>query len=170
MQIQKQHITDQFYEYYIYDFPIIVKEISENRFDVNYSKLVGLLYEEKCRRCNKVINENTLRSSFINYINTEKFIFCVNNYLKTKNINIILNNNEKITSVPDLCEKTNGLFYQEKNVANEVKGTYGPHDFIDYILIDFKPEIIFEYINKLKHDNDVLKTRVGNYLNIIFGE
>lgn len=170
MQIQKQYITDQIYEYYIYDFPIIVKEISENRFDVNYSKLAGLLYEEKYKKINKVINENSKRNVFKDYIKTENFMNHIKNYMETHNIDCDLNIDEKFTSVPNLCEKTNSLFYQEKNVTNEAKGTYGPYDFIDYIFIDFKPEIIFEYINELKHDIDVLKTRVSNYLNIIFGE
>ena len=53
---------------------------------------------------------------------------------------------------------------------NKVKGTYGPYDFVNYILIDFKFEIIFEYINELKQDIDVLKTRANNYLNIIFNK
>jgi len=170
MQIKKQYITDQFYEYYIYNFPIIVKEISENRFDVNYSKLIGLLYEEKCRRCNKVINENSKKMAFTDYIKSENFMNHIINYMETHNINHNLNVDEKFTSIPDFCEKTNNLFYQEKNVINEARGTYGPYNFINYIFVDFKPEIIFEYINELKHDIDILKTRVNNYLNIIFAE
>ena len=61
-------------------------------------------------------------------------------------------------------------FIKKKYVDNKVKGTYGPYDFINYILIDFKFEIIFEYINELKQDIDVLKTRANNYLNIIFNK
>ena len=170
MQIQKEYITNQFYEYYIYDFPMTVKEISENKFDVNYSKLVELLYEEKCKRYNKPVNEGTKKHIFKNYIITENFMNRIIYYMKTHNIKHNLNNDYKFTSIPDLCEKTNGLFYQEKYVDNKVKGTYGPYDFINYILIDFKFEIIFEYINELKQDIDVLNTRVNNYLNIIFNE
>ena len=72
MQIQKENIIDQFYEYYIYDFPIIVKKISENKFDVNYSKLVRLLHEEKSKRYNKPINNRAKNMSFKDYIKTEK--------------------------------------------------------------------------------------------------
>lgn len=169
MRFQKRYITDQFCEYYIYDFPIIVKEISKNKFDVNYSKLLGLLYEEKYKCLNKPIDENRKINVFRDYIRTENFMYRLINYINVHNIKCNLNVDEKITSVPDLCEKTNDLFYQEKGYS-KIAGTYGPYDFIDYIFIDFKPEIIFKYINKLEHDIDVLKTRVSNYLNIIFGE
>ena len=131
--------------------------------------MVGLLYEEKCKKMNKVINENTKKMAFTDYIKSENFINHIINYMEIHNINCNLNIDEKFASVPDLCEKTNGLFYQEKGYS-KIAGTYGPYDFINYIFIDFKPEIIFEYINELKHDIDVLKTRVSNYLNIIFGE
>lgn len=161
MQIKKQYIIDQFYEYYIYNFPIIVKEISENRFDINYSKLIRLLCEEKYKHCNKPIGETTKKYISRDYIKSKNFMNHVINYMEIHNINHNLNDNDKFISVPDLCEKTNGLFYQEKGYP-KIAGIYGPYEFIDYILIDFKPEIIFEYINELKHENDFLKTRVNN--------
>ena len=169
MQIQKECITNQFYEYYIYDFPMNVKEISENKFDVNYSKLVELLYEERCKRYNQPIKDNTKKTVFTDYIKTKNFMSHIIYYMETHNIDNNLNHEVKFTSVSDFCEKTNGLFYQEKGYA-QTQGTYGPYDFINCVLIDFKPEIIFEYINELKQDIDILNTRVNNYLNIIFNE
>lgn len=169
MSFQKENISGSFYQYVIRNIPMIIKKISETRFDINYSKLVGLLYEERCKRHNKPIKEDTKKMAFTDYIKTENFMNHIIYYMDIHDIDHNLNDDYKFTSVPDLCEKTNDLFYQEKGYP-KIAGIYGPYEFIDYILIDFKPEIIFEYINGLKHENDFLKTRVSNYLNIIFGE
>ena len=138
MSFQKEHITGLFYQYIIRNIPMIIKEITENRFDVNYSKLVGLLYEEKCKRRNQPVKEDTKRKAFRDYIRTENFMNHIIYYMETHDIIHSLNVDEKFISVPDLCEKTNGLFYQEKGYA-QTQGTYGPYEFVDVILVTFDP-------------------------------
>ena len=140
MSFQKEHISGSFYHYIIRNIPMIIKKISENQFDINYSKLVGLLYEEKCKRQNKPIKNDTRKMVFTDYIKTENFMNHVIYYMEIHNIKYNLNDDNKFTSVPDLCEKTNGLFYQEKNVDNRAKGTYGPYEFVDTILVAFDPK------------------------------
>lgn len=167
MSFQKEHIVENFYEYTVMGIPVTIKEISENRFDINYSKLVGLLYENELINNDKIVNKKHKTTLFRDYIKTDKFIHHVICYLNSHNIKYNLIKENKFVSIIELCNKTNNLFYQEKGHA-KIQGTYGPSDFINYILIDFKPEIILQYIIDLEHDNDVLKTRVNNYLNIIF--
>ena len=139
MTFQKEHITGLFYQYIIRNIPMVVKEISNTKFDINYSKLVGLLYEEKCKRLNKQINENTKKMAFTNYIKTENFMNHIIYYMDVHNLNHNLNENDEFMSVPDLCKKTNGLFYQEKGYA-QTQGTYGPYEFVDTILVAFDPK------------------------------
>lgn len=140
MSFQKEHIMGLFYRYNIRNISMVVKQISETRFDINYSKLVGLLYEEKCQRKKEPINKNTKKHIFQKYIITEKFMNHVIYFMETHNITHNLNDDDKFTSVPDLCERTNGLFYQEINVINKATGTYGPYEFVDIILVQFDPK------------------------------
>ena len=139
MTFQKEHITGLFYQYIIRNIPMVVKEISNIRFDINYSKLIGLLYKEKCKRYNQPINENTKTMAFTNYIKTENFINHIIYFMETHNINNNLNDNDKFTSIEDLCKRTNGLFYPEKGYA-QTRGTYGPYEFVDTILAAFDPK------------------------------
>lgn len=140
MSFQKQHIQDDFYQYIIRNIPVIIKEISENKFDINYSKLVGLLNEEKYKRQNKFIDKDTKAHTFQKYIVTENFMNHIIYYMEIHNIKHNLNIDDVFTSIQDLCERTNGLFYQEKNADNRAKGTYGPYEFVDTILVAFDPK------------------------------
>ena len=81
MTFQKEHISGPFHRYNIRNIPMVVKEISENRFNINYSKLIRLLYEEECKHYNKPIKDNTKKMAFIYYIKIEKLNH-MNNYNK----------------------------------------------------------------------------------------
>lgn len=139
MTFQKENITGKFYRYNIRNIQMVVKEISENKFDINYSKLVGLLYEEKCKHHNKPVNENTKKMVFTDYIKTENFINHIIYYMEIHNIDHNLIDEEHFISIEDLCTRTNGLFYQEKGYA-QTRGTYGPYEFVDTILVAFDPK------------------------------
>ena len=140
MPFQKENIIGPFYQYIIRNIPMIIKKISETRFDINYSKLVGLLHEEKCKRHNKPINESTKKHIFKKYIITENFMDHIIYYMEIHNIDHNLNEDDHFISVEDLCTRTNNLFYQEKYVDNRAKGTYGPYEFVDTILVAFDPK------------------------------
>ena len=133
MSYQEKHIIGQFYEYTIRDIPMIVKKINDNKFDINYTKLINKI----C--LSKGYSKDNAYHAFRNFIITNNFINHIIYYFETHDIQYNLNDNYKFTSVPDFCEKTNGLFYQETKVSNEIKGTYGPYEFIDIILVTFDP-------------------------------
>ena len=132
MSYQEKHITGQFYEYTIRDIPMIVKKINDNKFDINYAKLIN-------RIClSKGYSKNNSDHAFRDFITTNNFINHIIYYFETRDIQHNLNDDYKFTSVSDFCEKTNGLFYQEKGYS-EIQGTYGPYEFIDVILVTFDP-------------------------------
>ena len=139
MSFQKEYITGKFYQYIIRNIPMIIKEISDTKFDINYSKLVRLLYEEECKELNQTKSEQYLGKVFSDFIGTKGFIRHIINYFEIHNIEHDLNKNEKFTSIQNLCERTNGLFYQEKGYA-KIQGTYGPYEFVDIILVHFDPK------------------------------
>ena len=138
MSYQEKHITGQFYEYTIRDIPLIVKIINDNKFDINYSKLIN-------KMClSKGYSKDNANHAFRDFIKTNNFINHVMYYFENHNIRHDLNDDYKFTSVTDFCKKTNGLFYQEKGYA-KTQGTYGPYEFIDIILVEFD----IHYITKL---------------------
>ena len=90
MLFQKENISDQFGRYTFRNIRIIIGEISENKFKINYIKLIKLLSEGKCKRYNKPINDNFKNILFKNYIKNQKNMNYMNIhnkiYINTKSL------------------------------------------------------------------------------------
>ena len=152
MQFQERPINGVFYEYIIRGIPMVVKKISENRFDINYSKLVNLLYENVWKQKNKPINKQAIKQKFHNYITNNNFVKHVIYYLEIHNIEHNIDIDDKFNTVEDLCEKTNNIFYQEKGYA-KTEGTYGPYEFVDTILVAVDPKYA-SMVHQIMHKID----------------
>lgn len=109
-----------------------------NKTDVNYSKLV-----------NKILGPYRFKEVIL----TRQFIKTINTYFTNKKIDNHIN---KILSVSHLCNLTNNMFYQVKG-NYKINGTYGPIEFIDYILN------LCDNSNHLKLKDDY-KTKILNIL------
>lgn len=111
-QLLKQY-TSTFFESKYLDHKIVVNKTKKT--DVNYSKLV-----------NKILGHHRFKELVL----TRSFLNSINLYFELKKIDIHIN---KVLSVSHFCNLTNNIFYQVKGNA-KINGTYGPIDFIDYIL------------------------------------
>ena len=121
---------------------MVVEEKNDSKIYINYSKLI-----------NEITDSTT---SFRNTITSESFSKHVAIYIET---NDLIKNYEyvKFENVKDLCEKTDGLFYQREGGNSKTRGTYGPYDFVDTLLMihDYKYAV---EVHKLLHAIDTKAT------------
>jgi hypothetical protein len=139
-QVLKDINSSYFYKTYFGHNLIINK--NGPKLDANISKLV-----------NKIVGQHRFKELAI----TKRFLNAVNLYFNKKEINIHIN---KVLSVSHLCNSTNGIFYQIRGNP-KINGTYGPIDFVEYLLplcdhsshIQIRNEYKQKIINILKKYN-----------------
>lgn len=131
----------KFYRFIIRDIETILL-IRNDEVLINYSKIVN------------TIKEN--RDEFRKLIQTDYFLNHVKYYYIKHNQT--LNKTNKFKNITELIRDTNELFINLPKLDNDCRGTFGPVDFIDTILITIDPsyaDLVFSLLNQVQINSNI---------------